>query len=182
MIRLNLMPHREQQRRQKKQSYQWLLMTLLALSAALTGCAFLLVQAQQDQQAKRNALLQRAHRRLDQNIERAQQLQQTITHLHSRLAQLEHLQQGRNDAVRLLTQLAHDTPPGVVLRQLMQDREQLSLHGYAERHEDIVRMLGALNQNSTLGVAQLRHTTQNGPGQAFIITMSAAHDVPEFTP
>lgn len=171
MIRLNLLPRHERVSRRDQQRYQRRL-TMLLLSASLIVAVTWLALAQQHAQQREHVQqLQRAHQQQDQLIALTQQVQQDIAQLHKQRTALDTLQQQRHATAALLTQLAVNTPAGIVLNQLSEDGQQLSLQGFADNHQDIVDLLITLKQEYPSSLVDLRHTTQSGARQAFLITV-----------
>lgn len=173
MIRFNLLPHREHQQRRREQQYRQQLVILFTSACALVLALLLVLHARQAEQAALNQILRNAQDHLAQKIGHMEQLQDAIQGLKQQLEQIEQLQRQRNATVLLLGQLARQTPSGIVLRQLSQDPAQLWLDGDADSHQAIVEMLDRLRHSSTIGSAQLGHTTQNGQRHAFRIIVQA---------
>jgi len=170
MIRLNLLPYRERRQGQQRQNCQRWLATLLAVGCAVALGAALKLEMQHRRQHNRIEMLQHAHSELDRQIIRTQELAQQNQQLSAHLSQLEQLQQRRNDTVKLLTALALHTPAGLVVRSVRQDAAQLTLHGHANSHQNILTMLARLQESDAIGAIQIRQTRQNGQRLNFIMT------------
>ncbi len=144
MIRLNLLPWREERRRERKRQFQRQLglMSLLGLSVVLA--VYVINASYISQQEERNQLLSSENAKLDTRLREIQQLQQQIAALNARRSAVERLQNGRTYPVRLLDELANRVPQGVALRSLKQT-DKLALNGIAQSNARVSTFLRALH-------------------------------------
>ncbi|TCW31699.1 PilN domain-containing protein [Gulbenkiania mobilis] len=131
MIRINLLPHREQRKAAHRRRFQLLLVLFMAGSLLLLGLAYFYVTGQTERQNLRNEHLQGAINGLNQQLKDIETLRNERDTLLARKQLVERLQQGRNDAVKLFDQLIRLTPDGVYLREMRQSGTTLTLSGYA---------------------------------------------------
>ncbi|MET0855444.1 MAG: PilN domain-containing protein [Telluria sp.] len=141
MIRINLLPHREEKRKQKKTAF----VALMALGGIL-GVAVVLVVGGYNAsrisiQNERNLVLSNANAELDKKIVAIATLKQEIEALKARQQAVEDLQGDRNQPVYLLDELVKQTPTGVYLKSFKQDGQRVSLTGYAQSQERVAEML-----------------------------------------
>jgi len=147
VIRLNLLPWREERRRERKQQFQRQLglMSVLGLSVVLAGYVI-------------NA-------KLDIRLREIQQLQAQIAGLNARRAAVERLQNGRAHPVRLLDELATRVPQGVALKSLKQT-DKLTLNGIAQSNARVSELLRALHTEANwLGWPELGEIKSANLGQ-----------------
>lgn len=179
MIRLNLLPRHERRNRRDRHRYQrWLAMLLISAGASILY-AWVVIEQQHERQRERLELLQQAHQQQDQQIALRRQIQQDIAQLNKQRAALDNLQLQRTATVTLLTLLAMNTPPGIVLNQLSEEGQQLSLQGLADNHQDIADLLNTLREQYPSSLIDLQHTTKSGERQAFrisVVTQNKEHD------
>jgi type IV pilus assembly protein PilN len=144
VIRLNLLPWREERRRERKQQFQRQLglMSVLGLSVVLAG--YVINAGHISQQEERNQLLSTENAKLDIRLREIQQLQAQIAGLNARRAAVERLQNGRAYPVRLLDELATRVPQGVALKSLKQT-DKLTLNGVAQSNARVSELLRALH-------------------------------------
>ncbi len=141
MIRINLLPHREEKRKQKKTAFA----ALMALGAIL-GVAVVLVVGGYNAsrisiQNERNLVLTNANADLDKKIAAIATLKQEIEALKARQQAVEDLQGDRNQPVYLLDELVKQTPTGVYLKAFKQDGQRVTLSGYAQSQERVAELL-----------------------------------------
>ena len=148
MIRINLLPHREEKRKQRKAAF----VRLLALSA-LMGLAIVMavggfIAAQIASQTQRNDFIKAENARLDEQIKEISTLKQEIEALKARQQAVEDLQSDRNQPVYLMDELVRQMPEGVYLRSFKQENQRVVLNGYAQSNERVSELLRNLGNNS----------------------------------
>ncbi|MUI13061.1 fimbrial assembly protein [Massilia dura] len=148
MVRINLLPHREEKRKQRKAAF----VALLVL-AALIGIGIVLLVGGYNARAlavqeQRNALLRDSIAALDVKIARIATLKQEIEALKARQQAVEDLQGDRNQPVYLLDELVRQTPEGVYLKGFRQDGQRVAVDGYAQSQERVSGLLRNLSSAS----------------------------------
>ncbi len=148
MIRINLLPHREEKRKQRKAAFN----ALLLLSALIGGGIVLMVGgwnanaiAVQDQ---RNNELKTAIVALDGKIKAIATLKQEIEALKARQQAVEDLQGDRNQPVYLLDELVKQTPAGVYLKAFRQEGQRVTVSGFAQSQERVSELLRNMSSAS----------------------------------
>lgn len=148
MIKINLLPHREERRQQRKKAF----VTLLLMSALLGGAIVLAVGGfianNIDNQRQRNTFIKAENTRLDGEIKEVATLKQEIEALRARQQAVEDLQGDRNQSVYLLDELVQQVPEGIYLRGFKQDGQRVVLNGYAHSNERVSELLRNLSNNS----------------------------------
>ena len=141
MIRINLLPHREAKRKQKKSAF----IALMALSAIAGGAAVMGVggynATQISIQNQRNERLTKANVELDKKIAEIKTLKEEIEALKARQQAVEDLQGDRNQPVYLLDELVRQTPQGVHLKSFRQEGQRVAINGYAQSQERVAELL-----------------------------------------
>lgn len=149
MILINLLPHREEKRRQRKRAY----FVSLGLSALVGGAVVLvwysLLQQMNSAQESRNAFLKAEISRLDAQIKDIATLRAEIEALKARQKAVEDLQTDRNVPVYLLNELVKQTPEGVYLTSIRQNGQVVTLSGVAQTNERVSEFLRNGLYNST---------------------------------
>ncbi|KQQ47624.1 fimbrial assembly protein [Duganella sp. Leaf126] len=141
MIRINLLPHREEKRKQKQAAF----VALLALGGVAGVAVVLMVGAYNARaiaiQDERNGVLTSAIAELDKKIARIATLKQEIEALKARQQAVEDLQGDRNQPVYLLDELVKQTPSGVYLKGFRQEGQKVTVNGYAQSQERVSELL-----------------------------------------
>ncbi|SFC04344.1 PilN domain-containing protein [Collimonas sp. OK412] len=148
MIKINLLPHREAKRKQRKNTY----FAMLLLSAIVGLVVVLLVGAffanSISNQTERNRFITAENTRLDGEIKEVATLKQEIEALKARQQAVEDLQSDRNQPVYLMDELVKQVPEGVYLNSLKQEGQRVALNGYAQSNERVSELLRNLGNNS----------------------------------
>jgi type IV pilus assembly protein PilN len=141
MIRINLLPHREEKRKQKKAAF----FALLALGGLIGVGVVLMVGGYNARalsiQEQRNTVLKTAITELDKKIAEIATLKQEIEALKARQQAVEDLQGDRNQPVYLMDELVKQTPPGVYLKGFKQEGQKVTVNGYAQSQERVSELL-----------------------------------------
>lgn len=148
MIRINLLPHREEKRKTRRKAF----VAMMALSVLVAGIVLMLVgglvSSKISNQEARNTLIKNANAKLDEEIKEIASLRQEIDSLKARQQAVEDLQSDRNQPVHLLDELVKQVPEGVYLRSSKQDAQRVVLNGYAQSNERVSELLRNLSNNS----------------------------------
>ena len=148
MIRINLLPHREEKRKQRKAAF----IRLLALSASVGLCLVVAVGgffgAKISNQNMRNTFIKAENDRLDAQIKEIAMLKQEIDALKARQQAVEDLQSDRNQPVYLMDELVKQTPEGIYLKSFKQVSQRVVLNGYAQSNERVSELLRNLGNKS----------------------------------
>jgi type IV pilus assembly protein PilN len=148
MIKINLLPHREEKRKLKKAQF-FALLTL----GGIVGIAVVLLVGVYNARAisiqnERNRVLKEAIVVLDKKIEEISTLKQEIEALKARQQAVEDLQGDRNQPVYLMDELVKQTPDGVYLKAFKQDGQKVTVNGYAQSQERVSEFLRNVAGNS----------------------------------
>jgi type IV pilus assembly protein PilN len=148
MAKINLLPHREARRKQRKQQF----FAMLALSAVLGGGVVLAVGGyianNISNQNQRNNFIKAENAKLDAQLKEIATLKEEIEALKARQQAVEDLQSDRNQPVYLLDELVKQVPEGIFLRAFKQNGQRVVLNGYAQSNERVSELLRNLGNNS----------------------------------
>ncbi|GGP23603.1 PilN domain-containing protein [Silvimonas iriomotensis] len=132
MIRINLLPHREEARKARHNRYMAMLGIAFAAAAAVVALGYFYYQSRIDTQNERNQFLAQENAKLDQQIAEIDKLKQEKQQLLDRKKVVERLQANRSEDVKMLDQLTRQTPEGIYLKYVKQNDMTLNLNGYAQ--------------------------------------------------
>ena len=148
MILINLLPHRELARKQRRVIFNQSLGLAALLGGLVAALVFAAFGAQISAQQGKNKLLQSEIARFDAQIKDIATLQTEMTALRARQQAVEDLQADRNLPVFLLTELVRLLPEGVFIASLRQDAQALTLMGAAQSNERVSELLRNLGNQS----------------------------------
>jgi type IV pilus assembly protein PilN len=148
MILINLLPHREEKRRLRKQAF-FVGLGLSVVAGAVIMALWYAVQLQMmSTQQERNETLRSAITKLDEEIKDVSALKAEIDSLKARQRAVEDLQTDRNMPVYLLNELVSHTPEGVYLTSIKQTDKNVLVTGYAQTNERVSEFLRNTNNKS----------------------------------
>ena len=148
MILINLLPHREAARKQKREFFFVMLGTAALVGGLICGGIYSWYQAQIFSQKEKNSLLKKEITKLEGQIKDIAGLQQEIAALRARQGAVEELQGNRNLPVYLLTELVKQLPDGVYINSMKQDNQTVFISGVAQSNERVSELLRNLANNS----------------------------------
>lgn len=148
MILINLLPHREAKRRQRKQAFYVGVGAAVFMGLVVAGVWYVVLQQLMSAQQARTQFLKDEIARLDVQIKDIASLRAEIDALKARQKAVEDLQTDRNTPVRLLDELVKQTPEGVYITSIKQTGHQVQVGGVAQTNERVSELLRNLLYNS----------------------------------
>lgn len=146
MARINLLPWREEARRERQRQFLYSLMGTLVLGAILVLIVGLFFDQRISHQESRNQQIQVEINRLEQRIARIKELENTRNRLLSRKQIIESLQASRSLTVELLDKLAKTIPVGITLTSVRQQGTRLTLLGSSQSNARVSAYLQELDE------------------------------------
>lgn len=147
MARINLLPWREEARRERQRQFMYSLLGTLVLGAILVLIIGMFYDQRINIQETRNGKLQSEINRLQQRINRINELERTRDRLLSRKAIIEELQASRSLTVEMLDKLAKSIPVGVTLGNVRQQGNNVTLLGTAQSNARVSAYLQSLQDD-----------------------------------
>ena len=147
MIRINLLPHREERRKRQNIQIAVLAGLTLGLAVLIVGAVHIAISGQIDYQGGRNNYLKREIAILDKQIEEIKRLKEQTQQLLARKKVVEALQVNRSDTVHVLDQLARRMPEGVYLKSVKQTGPKITLVGYAQSNARVSTLMRTLEDS-----------------------------------
>jgi type IV pilus assembly protein PilN len=145
MARINLLPWREEARRERQREFLYSLMGTLVLGAVLVLLVGLFFDQRISHQEARNQQIQVEINRLEQRIARIRELETIRNRLLSRKQIIESLQASRSLTVELLDKLAKTIPVGITLTNVRQQGVNLTLLGTSQSNARVSAYLQSLD-------------------------------------
>lgn len=155
MIRINLLPHREEKRRARRQQFYTLFAVAGLVGVVLVFIVYSVIASYVDSQESKNEFLRREIAVVNKQIDQIKRLKEQSQALLARKQVIESLQRDRAEATRLLSELARQMPEGVYLRSLKQDGLRVSLGGYAQSNARVSTLMRNLDASPWLENPQL---------------------------
>jgi type IV pilus assembly protein PilN len=150
MIRINLLPHREQKRIARQRQFNFIAGGTAVFALLTVVLVHGLIAARIENQANRNSYLEAETAKLDKQIAEIKKLKEQTQALLARKQVVETLQTNRSAAVHLLDQLVRQLPDGVYLKAVKQTGNDINLQGYAQSNARVATLMRNLDASPWL--------------------------------
>ena len=173
MPRINLLPWREGERKERKLAFL-VALGVAALAAGVTSfAAYLLYGSMIESQEHRNQQLRAQIKTLDKQIEEINNLEVAKQKFIARMEIIEKLQRSRPEIVHVFDEIVRTLPEGVYLTGVKQTDKRLKFDGVAQSSTRVSSFMRNLDgsqwlRNPELEVVQTTKTS--GPGSSFTLT------------
>jgi len=181
VVRINLLPHREQKRVARQRQFISLVVTLAIFGLALVGLVHGYLATRIDNQKSRNTLLKGEIAKLDEQIKEIDKLRDQIQQVLARKQVVETLQSNRSEAVHLLDQLVRQLPDGIYLKSVKQNGTKVTVVGYAQTNARVSTLMRNVEASPWIEkpeLVEIKLVTQPG---AAVAKGSEAPKINEFT-
>jgi type IV pilus assembly protein PilN len=173
MPRINLLPHRESKRKERKLKFLVALGGAAVAAAVTTFAAYLWYGSQIDSQQARNDRLRHEIRTLDKQIEEINNLESAKQKFIARMEIIEKLQRSRPEIVHVFDEIVRTLPEGVYLTAVTQKKDTLQFEGIAQSSTRVSSFMRNLDASQWLRNPELlvvETTKGSGPGSSFKLT------------
>ena len=175
MAHINLLPWRDELR--KEQTRQFI--SLLVISIILTLAIIVLIHANVSRlishQEMRNKILDQEIVRLDKELLKIRDLEDTKEKLLSRMDIIQSLQQKRPQIVHLFDEMVRTIPEGLHINEIKQRAESVTITGVAESNGRVsayMRNIDASEWMTSPKLQVIESKRKDGRGSEFILLAS----------
>lgn len=155
MIRINLLPHREEARKARRQQFYTLSVMMLVLGGLVIFAGYTVIDGYVQHQESKNQFLKKEIVALDKQVDEIKALKEKSQALLDRKNAIESLQKDRGETVYLLNELVQRVPEGIYLKSLKQTGLKISLSGYAQSNSRISNLMRNLEAAEGMGTPRL---------------------------
>ncbi|MFN4236761.1 MAG: PilN domain-containing protein [Vogesella sp.] len=149
MIRINLLPHREQKKAAHRKRFQTLLLASVLLALGLTYFAHMMLEDAKAAQLARNQRLDEEIAKINAKLSNIESLRQKKAELLGRKQLVERLQYDRTQAVYIFDELIRLMPEGVYLKDFRQTGSNVALSGFALSSARVSLLMRSLAESGT---------------------------------
>jgi type IV pilus assembly protein PilN len=132
MPRINLLPWREEERKERKLAFGVALGVSGLAAIAVTFAIYLMFGSMIDAQERRNEQLRVEIKKLDKQIEEINNLESSKQRFIARMEIIEKLQRSRPEIVHVFDEIVHTLPDGVYLTGVKQTDKRFKFEGVAQ--------------------------------------------------
>lgn len=183
MMHINLLPYREQRRKDRRNRFYLLLALVIAAGVAVIIMINSVISGYVQRQQNINNYIQSQINNLNQQTQQVNTKRQERESLLERRRVIENLQNIRGQAVRLLNEIALKVPEGVYLTSIQQTGKRIQLQGYAQANSRVSALMRNLEESPYLQQTRLievKAATQNNRRiSQFSISVDLADTVQE---
>ena len=175
MPRINLLPWREQERKNRRREFLAAAGAAALASIVLIGVGKLMYGSWTDAQVAKNNLLKKEIVKLDAQIADIQDLENRKQRLVARMEIIERLQRKRPEIVHLFDELVKTVPEGVYLTQIKESGNALEIHGVAQSSTRVSTFMRNIDGSMWMDNPQLLvvESAQNSPTGGSSFTLKA---------
>ncbi len=155
MIRINLLPHREQKRAARQRQFVGLAVASVLVGLGTVGLVHIVMASRIEDQEGRNRLLKTEIVKLDEQIKEIDKLREQTQALLARKQVVETLQANRTEAVHLLDQMVRQLPDGIYLKSLKQTGAKVVVVGYAQSNARVSTLMRSIDASPWLQQPEL---------------------------
>ena len=173
MPRINLLPHREAKRKERKLAFLVALVVAGGAGIVAAFVAYLLYGSMIEGQQHRNDMLRVQIKQLDRQIEEINDLESAKQKYIARMEIIEKLQRSRPEIVHVFEEIVRTLPEGVYLTAVKQTAMRLKFEGIAQSSTRVSSFMRNIDgsqwlRNPELEVVQT--TKGSGAGSSFQLT------------
>jgi len=172
MPRINLLPWRDEERKERKLKF------LVALGGALIAACltafigYLMMDSMVSAQESRNERLKTEIAELDKQIEKINSLEADKARFIARMDVIEKLQRSRPEIVHIFDEISKQIPDGVYLTAITQEGRRLKFEGVAQSSTRVSNFMRNIDGNAYLTKPELEVVEtkkENAGGATFIL-------------
>jgi len=173
MPRINLLPWRDEERKERKLKFLVWLGAAAIAAFLVTGVGYMMMDSMVSAQEARNARLNEEIAILDKQIEKINSLEADKARFIARMDVIEKLQRSRPEIVHVFDEIAKQLPDGVYLTAISQTGTRLRFEGVAQSSTRVSAFMRNIDGSSYLKNPELEvvrtNATGTDAGAAFVL-------------
>jgi type IV pilus assembly protein PilN len=172
MPRINLLPWREEERKERKLAFSVALGVSALAAGVVTFAAYLAFGSMIDGQERRNEQLRTEIKHLDKEIEEINDLESSKQKFIARMEIIEKLQRSRPEIVHVFDEIVRTLPDGVYLTGVKQTDKKFKFEGVAQSSTRVSSFMRNIDGSEWLHNPELevvQTTKDKGPGSNFTL-------------
>ncbi|MEW8131714.1 MAG: PilN domain-containing protein, partial [Candidatus Thiodiazotropha endolucinida] len=184
MARINLLPWREAERKERQKEFGLMLLAGALVAAFIVFGVHQLIQSQIEAQNTRNAYLQKEIAAVEKEIREIQDLDKTKQNLLARMNIIQELQSSRPQIVHLFDEVVTSLPDGVFLDEIEQKGSSVTFTGQAQSNARVSSMMRNIDDSEWLEKPSLvfiesKEKTGTGYSQFKLMVKQASQNAEE---
>jgi type IV pilus assembly protein PilN len=172
MPRINLLPWRDQQRKERKLAFYVALGAAAVAALLVAASGYLLLNSMIGSQEKRNEQLRTEIKAVDRQIEEINDLETQKQRFISRMQVIDKLQRSRSEEVHLFDEVTKTIPDGTYLTSFKQTSRKLRFEGVAQSSTRVSTLMRNISASQWLKDPELEvveSKSGNTVGDSFVL-------------
>lgn len=180
MARINLLPWREELRKEKTNQFAAMMGISVFVIIAAVGLVYLNIAGLIDHQNYRNTILNNEIKRLDEALAEIRGLEETKQKLLSRMEVIQSLQQQRPQIVHLFDEIVRTVPEGIYLEKIRQVGGNLTIQGVAESNGRVSAYMRNIGASEWMAIPTLKVIeTKKGTLRSSVFEITTSQSAPK---
>ncbi|MES9852782.1 MAG: PilN domain-containing protein [Candidatus Thiodiazotropha sp. L084R] len=150
MARINLLPWREAERKERQKEFGMMVLAGALLSAFAVYGVHSIIQSQIEAQDQRNNYLKQEIKAVEKQISEIRDLDKTKQNLLARMNIIQELQSSRPQIVHLFDEVVTTLPDGVYLDTIKQTGNRVAFEGQAQSNARVSSMMRNIDSSEWL--------------------------------
>jgi type IV pilus assembly protein PilN len=173
MPRINLLPWRDEQRKERKVQFMIALGAATLTAALLAFLGYLMFSSMIDGQQRRNDRLRAEIKSLDKQIEEINSLEMSKQNFIARMDIIEKLQRSRPEIVHVFDEIVKTVPDGTYLTAVKQTDQKFRFDGLAQSATRVSAFMRNIDASEYLKNPELQGITADATGGGSNFTVFA---------
>jgi len=150
MAKINLLPWREELRKQRKQDFLNAMALAVLLTLIVLGTVHSYIEGLKSYQEQRNKVLQQEIALVDKKIEAIKSIEEKKSKLLAKIDLIQKLQESRPEIVHLFDEIPRITPDGVFLTKFTQIKDDLAFEGKSQSNARVSALMRGIESSHWL--------------------------------
>jgi len=180
MAKINLLPWRDELRKQRQQDFMVAIGVGVVITSLLFGFVYFYIEAMKDAQQRRNQFLEAEIRFVDNKIKEIKDIETKKAKMQEKIDVIEDLQKSRPQIVHLFDELGKRTPKGIYLTKFTQKGKELTFKGKAQSNARVSAYMRGVEASDWLETPLLqiiKHQGKKAIGRQNDFTMLAKQGI-----
>lgn len=180
MAKINLLPWREELRKQKQKDFIVAIGISVLVTIGLMVAVHLYIEGLKEYQDQRNQLLVAEIKLLDVQIAKIRDIEETKKKLLAKIDVIQKLQESRPEVVHLFDEIPKTAPDGIHLTKLMQTGAALTFNGKTQSNARVSAFMRAIEASKWINspkvvVIQSQDKKETEQVSDFTLTANQGH-------
>ena len=155
MVKINLLPWREELRKKRQQDFVAGIGAGILVTCLILVMVYMYIEGLKEYQGQRNTMLNNEIAILDKKIQEIKDIEEKKNKLLTKIEVIQKLQESRPEVVHLFDELAKTTPEGTYLTKFSQIGDTLTLEGKAESNARVSAFMRTIDSSPWLNTSVL---------------------------